>query len=264
MKCINCYREIEDNLKFCSFCGAKQPTDRAAYEREHPELVNARSEEENKLNDTSVVSIQELQPLAENDTGNENKGNYEHIVSLREDEIAQLQSQIWQLKRGRSGATWAAVIAAAVALFAIVMWANAPQQPKRAADSFGEVSDSVSTTQSEEINEPIEFDDFTYYGPTVDGKPNGYGLAVYRPNDPDDRKFYVGNFVNGKRQGDDAMLMFKNGDYFYGKLSDSFFNEGILYLKSDDSHFEGSFVDNNPYTGTWYKHKQIKKINEGN
>ena len=46
MKCINCYREIDDNLKFCNFCGAKQPVDREVYEREHPELAEALSEEE--------------------------------------------------------------------------------------------------------------------------------------------------------------------------------------------------------------------------
>ena len=46
MKCINCYREIDEHLKFCTYCGAKQPLDRAAYEREHPELANALSEEE--------------------------------------------------------------------------------------------------------------------------------------------------------------------------------------------------------------------------
>ena len=46
MKCINCYREIADNLKFCTYCGTKQPLDREAYEREHPELADALSEEE--------------------------------------------------------------------------------------------------------------------------------------------------------------------------------------------------------------------------
>ena len=46
MKCINCYRKIDENLKFCNFCGAKQPVDREAYEREHPELANALPEEE--------------------------------------------------------------------------------------------------------------------------------------------------------------------------------------------------------------------------
>ena len=46
MKCINCYREIADNLKFCTYCGTKQPLDREAYEHEHPELADALSEEE--------------------------------------------------------------------------------------------------------------------------------------------------------------------------------------------------------------------------
>lgn len=46
MKCINCYREIADDLKFCTFCGTKQPDDREAYEREHPELAEAISIEE--------------------------------------------------------------------------------------------------------------------------------------------------------------------------------------------------------------------------
>ena len=46
MKCINCFREIDDNLKFCNFCGTKQPADREAYELEHPELFGALSDED--------------------------------------------------------------------------------------------------------------------------------------------------------------------------------------------------------------------------
>lgn len=46
MKCINCYREIDDGLKFCPKCGFMQPIDRAAYEREHPELAIAKPEDE--------------------------------------------------------------------------------------------------------------------------------------------------------------------------------------------------------------------------
>ena len=46
MKCINCYKEIKDSLKFCKYCGTKQPADRAAYEREHPELAYALPEED--------------------------------------------------------------------------------------------------------------------------------------------------------------------------------------------------------------------------
>ena len=46
MKCVKCYREIDEHLKFCTYCGAKQPVDRVAYEREHPELADALSEDE--------------------------------------------------------------------------------------------------------------------------------------------------------------------------------------------------------------------------
>jgi len=46
MKCVNCYREIADGLKFCPKCGFMQPTDREAYELEHPELADAIPEDE--------------------------------------------------------------------------------------------------------------------------------------------------------------------------------------------------------------------------
>lgn len=46
MKCINCYREIGDDNKFCNYCGTMQPMDRDAYFREHPELTMAMSDEE--------------------------------------------------------------------------------------------------------------------------------------------------------------------------------------------------------------------------
>ncbi|MBR5640336.1 MAG: hypothetical protein IKW83_11510 [Muribaculaceae bacterium] len=46
MKCIKCYREINDGNKFCNFCGTMQPLDREAYYREHPELATAMTNEE--------------------------------------------------------------------------------------------------------------------------------------------------------------------------------------------------------------------------
>lgn len=46
MKCIHCYREISDDIKFCNYCGTMQPLDREAYAKEHPELANAISEDE--------------------------------------------------------------------------------------------------------------------------------------------------------------------------------------------------------------------------
>jgi len=50
MKCIKCYQEIDDGMKFCPHCGTMQPADREAYEKEHPELAMAISDEDlNKL-----------------------------------------------------------------------------------------------------------------------------------------------------------------------------------------------------------------------
>ncbi len=46
MKCINCYREIGDDNKFCTYCGTMQPMDRDAYFRKHPELTMAMSDKE--------------------------------------------------------------------------------------------------------------------------------------------------------------------------------------------------------------------------
>lgn len=58
MKCIHCFREIEDGIKFCNHCGTMQPLDREAYEREHPELANAISEDEMK----NLIEEQEKVP----------------------------------------------------------------------------------------------------------------------------------------------------------------------------------------------------------
>ena len=55
MKCIHCYREIEEGIKFCNYCGTMQPLDREAYEKEHPELAEAISDDEmNRLIEDNV------------------------------------------------------------------------------------------------------------------------------------------------------------------------------------------------------------------
>ncbi len=62
MKCVKCYREIDEHLKFCTYCGAKQPLDRAAYELEHPELADALSDDE-LLEQQRQRKIQEAERL---------------------------------------------------------------------------------------------------------------------------------------------------------------------------------------------------------
>ena len=102
-------------------------------------------------------------------------------------------------------------------------------------------------------------DEFIYYGPMKDGKPNGVGVAVYPTNDKDGRKYYIGNFKKGERQDSAAVLFYQDGDYYYGSMEGDQWGQGMLYMNSDNSHFVGTFQNNNPYTGKWYDHMDSQK-----
>lgn len=103
--------------------------------------------------------------------------------------------------------------------------------------------------------------DFIYYGPLKDKKPHGIGVAFYPQDDVDGRKFYIGNFENGVRQDSTAMLYYREGDYFYGKMKDDKWENGLLYKCSDGTYFRGSFHENIPYNGVWYDHvKRYKSV----
>lgn len=104
-----------------------------------------------------------------------------------------------------------------------------------------------------------ETGEFVYYGPIEDGKPNGVGVAIYPVNDKDGRKYYIGNFTKGERQDSAAILFYQDGDYYYGSMEGDRWDHGMLYMNSDNSHFVGTFQDNNPYTGKWYDHINSQK-----
>lgn len=108
-----------------------------------------------------------------------------------------------------------------------------------------------------------ETGEFVYYGPIKDGKPNGVGVAIYPKNDKDGRKYYIGNFSNGNRQDSAAILFYQDGDYYYGSMSGDKWNKGMLYMNSDNSHFKGTFKDNNEYNGIWYDHVKSYSIVDG-
>lgn len=108
-----------------------------------------------------------------------------------------------------------------------------------------------------------ETGEFVYYGPLEDGKPNGVGVAIYPTNDKDGRKYYIGNFKKGERQDSAAILFYQDGDYYYGQMTGDKWVRGMLYMNSDNSHFVGTFQDNNPYTGNWYDHKKLYRLSKG-
>ena len=108
-----------------------------------------------------------------------------------------------------------------------------------------------------------ETGEFIYYGPLKDKKPHGVGVAIYPTDDNDGRKYYIGNFINGKRQDSNAMLIYREGDYYYGSMSDDKWGNGMFYVNSDDSYFRGDFKDNQPYSGTWFEHKKRYELIDG-
>ena len=59
------------------------------------------------------------------------------------------------------------------------------------------------------------------------------------------------------------MVLYNDGDFFYGKVNDNSWDYGVFYSNTDSSHYEGYFKNNEPYTGTWYDHKKNYSISQG-
>jgi len=108
-----------------------------------------------------------------------------------------------------------------------------------------------------------ETDEFIYYGPLKNKKPHGVGVAIYPNDDKDGRKYYIGNFVDGKREDKNAILFYQDGDYYYGSMNGDNWRYGMFYLNSDNCYFRGRFLDNTPYTGTWYDYQERYSITMG-
>lgn len=108
-------------------------------------------------------------------------------------------------------------------------------------------------------------DQFIYYGPlNGDRRPNGIGVAIYYSNDKDGRKYYFGNFDNGRRNDTEAVLFYKNGNYFYGSMKNDRWESGVMYNNSDNCYFNGTFDENEePYDGVWYDFRRAYGLSKG-
>lgn len=109
----------------------------------------------------------------------------------------------------------------------------------------------------------FETGEFVYYGPMKNKQPHGVGVAIYPENDKDGRKYYIGNFENGMRQDDNAILFYKDGDYYYGAMKGDEWEHGLFFSNSDKSHFVGDFKNNSPYNGVWYSHEKAYEQRNG-
>lgn len=167
-------------------------------------------------------------------------------VSRERDELksrnVNLSLQLSKVKAQKRNLIWVSILGGVVLVLGVVVW-NKVLFPSE-----------VTRYQTEH---------FLYYGPMQNKKPHGEGVAFYPKDDQDGRRYYIGHFVNGERQDSTAMLYYQNGDYFFGTMNGDKFMKGIFYSNSDHSHFEGSFVDNKPYEGTWYNHEESYKLKDG-
>lgn len=198
------------------------------------------------VSDGQIISMtnQYNKVIVNEDTGIENGYIPQLIMALREknranlDEINVLQSKLRKAEIKKKNITWVAVLGTIVLFFGFVLW-NKVLFPSEVTH--------------------YETGEFVYYGPIEDGKPNGVGVAIYPTNDKDGRKYYIGNFRNGERQDSAAILFYQDGDYYYGSMEGDRWKQGMLYMNSDNSHFVGTFQENNPYTGKWYDHENSQK-----
>lgn len=186
----------------------------------------------------------------------ERVNSFRAVINRKESEIKTLKSTIQEVKKVNSelnnklikakakqkNITWVAILGIVVLIFGFVLW-NKVLFPSEVTH--------------------YETGEFVYYGPLEDGKPNGIGVAIYPANDKDGRKYYIGNFKKGERQDSAAILFYQDGDYYYGQMSGDKWVKGMLYMNSDNSHFVGTFQNNNPYAGYWYDHKKLYRLNKG-
>lgn len=175
--------------------------------------------------------------------------SYKGVITKLNKEKTELQTRCDDLSRKlttekikQRNMKWVGVLGAIAIIFGIILW-NQVLFPSEVTH--------------------YETGEFVYYGPIKNNQPNGIGVAIYPTDDKDGRRYYVGNFVNGKRDDTAALLLYKNGNYYYGALKGDLRTNGIDFNKSNNSHYEGTFSDNQPYNGYLYDHKKAYKYVNG-
>lgn len=175
---------------------------------------------------------------------------YKGVITRLNKEKSELQKQCDDLtkklaaeKRKQRNTKWVSILGGIAVILGIILW-NKVLFPSEVTH--------------------YETGEFVYYGPIKNNKPNGIGVAIYPDNDKDGRRYYVGNFINGMREDSVAMLLYKNGNYFYGAMKGDYRSEGIDFNRSDRSHYEGKFLNNEPFNGIIYDHRKTYKYIDGN
>ncbi|MBQ0023884.1 MAG: hypothetical protein KBT29_11680 [Prevotellaceae bacterium] len=174
--------------------------------------------------------------------------SYKGIISRKDKEInellserTKLKNEVSSLKNKQRNTTWVAILGfVAVILFGVVY---------------------VKVLNPREVTKK-NMGKYVYYGPMKNGEPKGTGVAIYHANDKDGRLYYYGNFTNGKRIDNNAIMFYKDGSYFKGSMNEDKWNKG-LFFDVEKEHFIGEFRNNIPWKGDWYKHVKEQTIVNG-
>lgn len=165
----------------------------------------------------------------------------EKELSALKNENSELKNKVRSLRNKQKNTTWVSVFAILALILGFVVWTQVLFPNEVTKKNMG---------------------DYVYYGPMEKGEPNGVGVAIYHNDDKDGRLYYYGNFTNGKRVDDNAIMFYKDGSYFKGSMNeDKWFNG--LFFDVEKEHFIGEFNDNAPWSGDWYKHVKVQTIRDG-
>lgn len=162
------------------------------------------------------------------------------ILNLQE-ERNKLKSEVLSLKNKQRNTMWVSFFAITALFLGVIVWTQVLFPSEVTKKNMGE---------------------YIYYGPIKNGEPNGTGVAIYHSNDKDGRLYYYGNFTDGKRIDNDAIMFYKDGSYFKGSMNEDNWNKG-LFFDVEKAHFIGEFKNNKPWNGEWYKHVKEQEIKNG-
>lgn len=162
-------------------------------------------------------------------------------IKKQEKENAGLKTTLAKERRKRRNTVWVGILLFVIAILFSILWMKVL------------FPDEVTNYNA---------GDYMYYGPMKNGKPNGTGVAIYLPKDTMGRLYYYGNFVDGNRSDTCAIMFYRDGSYFRGKMENDKWENGLFYDPKENEHFVGAFRNNNPYKGDWYKHEFAQRVDE--
>ena len=174
--------------------------------------------------------------------------SYRGIIARKDKELTALQeengklkNQVSSLQRKQRNTLWVSILAIIALILGVIVYTQVLFPNEVTKKNMGE---------------------YVYYGPMQNGKPHGTGVAIYHSNDTAGRLYYYGNFKDGKRIDDNAIMFYKDGSYFHGSMNEDKWFKG-LFFDIEEAHYIGEFEDNKPWNGAWYKHIKEQTIING-